>query len=164
MRSRLISVGKAKYIVILATSFACADFRALAAETVNEGLRGDDAINQLHEKEAAIEVTINPEARVSIKRTNAPLTMPQCGKSGAWLVRVINQGFVTAGLNFRTAASSISLETVLPRLTGAVVEYRLLHFMMNETHQMEITLAVDAGSATSDIGGRAILPLLLQCR
>lgn len=129
---------------------------------------GDEAIDQALAGKAALEVTINPEARVSILRTQAPLNMPQCGKSGAWLVRIINQGFVTAGLSFQSvaplSAKLLSLEPVTPRLTGAAVEYRALHFMMNETHQMEVTLGVDAGPATSDIGERAKLPLLLQCK
>lgn len=129
---------------------------------------GDEALNQMLAAKAALEVTINPEARVSITRTKAPLTMPQCGKSGVWLVRIINQGFVTAGLNFRPigalSAELLSLEPVTPRLAGAAVEYRTLHYTMNKTHQMDITLGVDAGPATSDIGERAKLPLLLQCR
>jgi hypothetical protein len=128
----------------------------------------DNDIDQLLQKKAVIEVTINPEARVSIGRTQVPLTMPQCEKSAVWLIRIVNQGFVSARLNFRILAAPpanlVILEPVTPRLTGAAVEYRALHFRVNETRQMDITLGVDAGPATSDIGERARLPVLLQCR
>lgn len=175
------------FLAILGALFCRANSVTLAAGTGNEALfrdaaqlftpaeiatlqqmigqpSSDGAINQLLEKKAAIEVTINPEARISIKRTPAPLTMPPCGKSGVWLIRIVNQGFVTAGLNVRTIESSVSLEPAAPPLSGGAVEYRLLRYTMSEIHQSDITLTVDAGSATSDIGGRAILPLLLQCR
>ena len=152
------------FLSILALMISCAAAGVSASDDVSDALHGDHAIAHLSANEAVIEVTINPEARVSIKRTDAPLPTPQCGQSGAWIIRIVNQGFVTAGLTFHASTDSIKLEPVTPRLTGNEVEYRWLHFVMMEERLVDMTLTVDAGRATSDIGGRAQLPLLLLCR
>src|SRR5438552_1316810 len=47
-------------------------------------------------QKALIEVTINPEARVSVRRTTAPLPLFACGTAEPLLVRIVNQGRVTS--------------------------------------------------------------------
>ena len=126
-----------------------------------------EGVERLLATRASIEVTINPEARVSVARTAASLPQFTCGNTTPWLVRIVNQGRVTSVLNVRllgeVPAKIVSLEPVAPRLAGARLEYRLLMITVTTVRPIDVTLVVDAGPGTDDLGLRSQLPVLVQC-
>ena len=83
------------------------------------------------------------------------------------LIRIVNQGHVTSGLNVRllgeATATAASLHSVEPHLAGASVEYRLLILTVNSVRPIDLTLVVDAGRGTEDLAFRSHLPMLVQC-
>ena len=87
-------------------------------------------VDHIVAQKALIEVTINPEARVSVRRTEAPLPLFACGTAEPLLVRILNQGRVTSNFNIcllqETDASIVVLQPITQHLAGATVEYRLL--------------------------------------
>jgi hypothetical protein len=126
-----------------------------------------EGIDRIVAPKAAIEITINPEARVSVRRTSARLPLFACNVGEPLLVRIVNQGRVSSGLNLRpledVGAKMVILEPIKPRLSGAGVEYRLLMMTVNTVRPIELTLVADAGPGTDDLGFRSQLPLIVKC-
>jgi hypothetical protein len=126
-----------------------------------------ETVERLMASKASIQVTINPEARVSVSRTPAALPLFTCGTAEPLLVRIVNQGRVSSVLSIRlvgeVAAGIVSLAPTAPRLAGASVEYRVLMITLNTVSLIEFTLVVDAGPGTEDLGLRSQLPVLAQC-
>ena len=157
------------------------DARALLASaaarlfTVEEiaGLRrlsdeNDDAsrLDRLLTTRAPLQVTINPEARVSVVRTTAPPPRMTCGGAAPWLVRIVNQGRVGSALNATLVgdvAGPVRLQQTIERLAGAAVEYRVLTMTVATTKPIDVTLAFDVGRGTDDLALRSQLSLLVRC-
>jgi hypothetical protein len=127
----------------------------------------NDGVDQILATHAAIEVTINPEARVSVIRASASLPRFACGIAEPLLIRILNQGRVTSVLNVHllgeATAPAASLNPVTPHLAGASVEYRLLILTVKSVRPIDLTLGVDAGPGTGDLAFRSHLSMLLQC-
>lgn len=144
--------------------FTPAELTQLRALVDNEADIND--IDQLLQTKAPIEISINPEARVSVKRTAAMVPDLSCDKPSPWLVRVVNQGFVTSSLNVFTDDQSIeklaAIEIGKKRLTGSAVEYRILSMKLS-SQPVGATLRFNAGNDTYDLGNRSRLSLLLRC-
>jgi hypothetical protein len=124
-------------------------------------------VDHLVAQKALIEVTINPEARVSVRRTEAPLPLFACGTPEPLLVRIVNQGRVTSNFNIRllqeTDASMVVLQPITQHLAGATVEYRLLTMTVSTVRPYDLTLIADAGPGTNDLGLRSQLSLIVKC-
>lgn len=124
-------------------------------------------VDRVVARKALIEVTINPEARVSVLRTGASLPSFACGAAEPVLVRVINQGHITSNLEMRPLAESetsmVTLGQLTPHLSGAAVEYRLLTLTVDAVHPIDFTLTVNAGPGTDDLGLRSRLSLMVKC-
>lgn len=115
---------------------------------------------------APIQITINPEVRVSVT-LGGPLPMPvTCGQQLALPVRVINQGFLTAPLEvtlIEPAPEHVQLQFGTEPLKGISEEHRILHVTQLQPGPLDITIAFHARGDSSDLGGRDRIHLLLQC-
>jgi hypothetical protein len=124
-------------------------------------------VDRIVAQKAFIEVTINPEARVSVKRTAAPLPFFACGTAEPLLVRIVNEGRVTSSLNLRlrqeTGANMVALGRLTPHLAGAAVEYRLVTMTVDTVRPVDLTLMADAGPGTDDLGLRSQLSIIVKC-
>ena len=116
---------------------------------------------------AAIEVLINPEIRVSVRRLGPPRRTSACGQPVVLLLKIVNHGFATGDLHVVNADTSSNerLTPVLlsPRLTGARTEYRILRIDGIRPTLTDVTLQFNIGPLTADIGNRDQLFLTLQC-
>jgi hypothetical protein len=132
-------------------------------------LKSDDTknIERILTSQSTLELTVNPEARVSIQRTKAGLPEIICGQTTPLLMRIVNQGGVTSRVMSRVtdATSSVRLEDAElgPRLAGASVEYRVLGVILAHQGQVDFTLRFNVGPGTEDLGNRATVSLLVNC-
>ena len=112
-----------------------------------------------------IEVSINPESRVTAHRTTVPLSESRCNVYAEWLIRIDNAGYVTAPLviDVVDAPGSHAMTVKLTRrkLTGAKVEFRVMQVLVEEP--MDATLRFTAGPDSADLGRRAEVPVLVTC-
>jgi hypothetical protein len=121
------------------------------------------AADVLLSRHSAIQVSINPETRVTAEALSLPARA--CPEDSPWIVRVVNDGFATSSLRvIGTPPHLAQVRLSGTRLSGARVEYRLLQVSIPEGGPLEILASFSAGRSTSDLGGRATLPLLLTCR
>jgi hypothetical protein len=117
--------------------------------------------------DAAILITINPEARVSVRLTGklpAPVT---CGTAGEFLLKVINQGFVATALEaelVEPAPEGTSLEFAALPLTGTPEEWRTLRLILTRSGATDLTLAFRTRNDGPDLGGRDRVHFIWRCR
>jgi len=126
-----------------------------------------EEVDQLLARNAHIQISINPEARITARRTEAIASPTECSKPSTWLIRIINEGYVTAPLYVGVSASSAPTKAVIAqdRLTGATVEYRLMRLIVSSARpQEEIAIAFSLGSRSSNTGVLAELPVLSTCK
>lgn len=111
-------------------------------------------------------VTINPEARVSAA-VAAPMPPPKkCGEVTEIVVRVINDGFVTAPLRAAIvggARSRVALHMDIAKLSGAAEDVRQLHLIPLQQEVTDVTVAFSIEDNLGDLGGRDRVHLLVQC-
>ena len=124
-------------------------------------------VDHIVAQKALIEITINPEARVSVRRTTVPLPLFACGTAEPLLVRIVHEGHVTSSFNIRlrqdTDANMVMLGRLTPHLAGATVEYRLLTMTVATVRPVDLTLIADAGLGTDDLGHRSQLSMIVKC-
>jgi|688.fasta_scaffold00821_29 hypothetical protein len=136
-------------------------------------------------------VSINPESRVKVAAGQANAILVEKGWR-TFLVKVINEGGVTAPLRFtspqaqpmvRPSSSAadpemkitpaeakrrwldIALpvqEPMVPNLSGLKVEYRVVQLYARDAGAWEATLAFDVGQGSQDLGFRSEVPILFR--
>jgi hypothetical protein len=130
-------------------------------------LNRTEGVDRLAASKATIEVTINPEARVSVSRTGVQLPPFTCGVAEPLLVRIVNLGHVSSVLNAQlvggSATGKVSLGQISPHLSGASVEYRLMMLRLSSLQPLDLSIAIDAGPGTDDLSLRSQFSLLLRC-
>jgi hypothetical protein len=126
-----------------------------------------EGIDRIAASKATIEVTINPEARVSVSRTGVKFSPFTCGIAEPLLVRIVNLGHVSSTLNAQllgdSATRKVSLGHISPHLSGAGVEYRLLMLKINSLQPSDLTIVIDAGPGTDDLSLRSQFSSVLRC-
>jgi hypothetical protein len=120
------------------------------------------------DEKAPIEITINPEVRVSVARSDAGLPPPApCGEALEVPVHIVNRGFLTAPLE-ATLADSVpegaSVWFSAEPLTGVQEERRTLRITLTKPGLVDVTVAFRAKRDISDLGGRDRIHLLVECR
>lgn len=119
----------------------------------------------LNPQAAVLGVIINPEGRVSVDRLPGHLQPPRCGATSSWLIRVTNEGFVTAPLWLKKLdGPGVQVELDDRKLSGAANEYRVLRVRVDTPREVDVTLQFDVGRDTADLGTRAQVHLLMSCR
>ncbi len=138
-------------------------------------------------------VEINAESRVHVVQGPLPAQLLEMGWR-TFLVKVSNQAGVTAPLRasspnalpmVKGSNSSANPKLVispaesqrrwldmalvagpplLPSLSGAPLEYRVLQLYSRDSGQREATIAFDVGQGTQDLGFRNEIPILFECK
>lgn len=130
-----------------------------------------------------LQIQINPESRVKVIRGLARATL-NADQENLFLVRVVNEGGVTAPLNLsgpnlaiedghassernrwlRATVLAVGPSDQSPRLSGRPVEYLVLDLTTRHTGMREATLAFDVGQGTQDLGFRGECAVLFRRR
>lgn len=149
------------------------------------------AIQKALDPHALAVVTINPEARVKVTRGPADVTLQQAGWVPV-LVKIVNEATVKktlrltspqSGAVYAGAGRQAKDPKVDPKiverfaqvemfqnppmtrdLSGLMVEYAIALIYSTEAGQREITLALDIGQGTQDLGFRAEVPILFTVK
>jgi hypothetical protein len=111
--------------------------------------------------EAAITVTINPEARVSVERGPPPRPV-DCGAATRLPVRVLNEGRVTAPLRASLVSGDVAMAFEAIPLSGLAEERRTLEITVTGPDPADVTLAFSVSRDPGDGGARA--HLLIRCK
>jgi hypothetical protein len=115
---------------------------------------------------APIVITINPEARVSVKLGGAlPAPVP-CGKPADLSVKIVNQGFVTSRLEAEFAGGDpdgAQLQFHPEPLRGVPEEVRQLQIILTNPGVTDLTIVFRAHNHTADLGGRNRVHFLMRC-
>src|SRR5438874_2270900 len=116
--------------------------------------------------EPPIEITINPEARVSVTpRGVLPPPVP-CGSAADLRVKVVNRGFVTAPLEAAFVGyvpHGATLALPSEPLKGEPEELRTLHITLTEPGAIDLTISFKLRNDVFDLGGRDRVHFLLRC-
>lgn len=115
---------------------------------------------------AAIQITINPEARVSASMSGKLPPPAPCGTPTDLRVRIVNQAFVTAALEAElvgTVPAELVLEFLHAPLTGAREEFRQLRLTVAHPGSIDVTIAFRARHHEPDLAGRNRVHFLLRC-
>lgn len=120
--------------------------------------------------ESAIQITINPEARVSAALVGALLPVAACGTPSNLSVKVINQGFVTARLEAQLVGDltpGVTLDFGAAPLQGVPQELRELRITLTKRGLTDLTIAFkahnDIPDVGADLGGRDRVHFLMRC-
>lgn len=147
-----------------------------SAKPFTAALLMKDAIEmqQAIDPQVAVLVTINPESRVKVTRGPAALQL-NIGWQNPVLVKVINEAGVTTALEAKLQGPAtlrsrfMEVPALFPeqvagtrQLSGGTVEYRVLLFQSDVSGKVEVSLTLEAGQGTQDLGMRASLPLLVD--
>jgi hypothetical protein len=113
-------------------------------------------------------VTINPESRVSVVAGAAAARLVE-GDWSVFLVKVVNEAGVTAPLRAMSSEKEIEVEVyadrpLVPRLSGVVLEYRILLVKSGLVGPVASVFSFDVGQGSQDIGFRSDLPLAFIAR
>lgn len=115
--------------------------------------------------EAPIQITINPEGRVSVASAGA---LPPPGPHGTPIVfriAIVNQAFVTSRLEAQLVGNPLAGATLdfhPAPLTGAPRETRTLQLTLPSAGQIDLTIAFRLRHESPDLGGRDRIHLLLR--
>lgn len=115
---------------------------------------------------APITVTINPESRVSVIRTDIALPQGACGVAIQLVIRIFNEAYVTAPLQvllIDPIDKDIKVEFPSEPLKGAMEESRTLRLTLRDPGLTDITISFREKNETPDLGGRDRVHLLAQC-
>ena len=113
-----------------------------------------------------IQITINPEGRVSVL-FRGPFPPPAaCGAPVDLAVRIVNLGFITGRLEARLvgAPAGSELEFGSEALKGTPEEARPLRLKLKHPGTTDLTIAFRIRNERPDLGGRDRIHLLVQCR
>ena len=116
--------------------------------------------------EAPIQITINPEARVSVALAGAlPQPVP-CGTAVDFSVKILNQGFITSRLEaelVRNTPVDVNLDFHPEPLKGVREELRHLRITLTRPDPTDLTIAFRAHNEAPDLGGRDRIHFVMHC-
>ena len=124
------------------------------------------AENKTIPQEPAIQITINPEARVSVALAGAlPRPVP-CGTAADFSVKVLNQGFITSRLEAEfvgDAPAGVNLDFHPAPLKGVREEFRHLRVTLTRPDPTDLTITFRAHNGVPDLGGRDRVHFVMHC-
>lgn len=138
-------------VALLATAYAYAD---------------DLAPKAIVDNPASIEITINPEVRVSATLTGALLPPLHCGATAHLSVKIVNHGFLTARLEADLVGNvppGVAFDFHPVPLRGIPEEYRDLQITLENPEPTDLTIAFRARDYAPDLAGRNRVHILLHC-
>ena len=127
----------------------------------------DDHAVRVEDSAAPINITINPESRISVLLSGQLPPPTQCGAVTELRVRIINQGFVTARLEAELVGDppppGAAIDFRPEPLKGLPEEFRSLHVTMTQPGFSDLTISFKAHNGARDLGGRDRIHLLMRC-
>jgi hypothetical protein len=125
-----------------------------------------EAQNKTVPQEAHIQITINPEARVSVALAGAlPQPVP-CGTPADFSVKILNQGFITSRLEAEIVGDTpagVSLDFHPAPLRGVREEFRHLRITLTRPDPTDLTITFKAHNEVPDLGGRDRVHFVMHC-
>ena len=138
----------------------------LVAQTVDMGHDHHHAMSNMSMHQAPIEISINPEARVSVA-LGAPMPgRNTCGQPITLPVRIMNDSFITASLEARLVGnvpSGVTLGFHPAPLSGKSEEQRQITITLAEPGTKDLTISFKAHNDIPDLGGRDRVHFLMKC-
>jgi len=117
------------------------------------------------ETNAPIAVTINPEARVNVARSGAPIGTLTPGEWHPIAVTVVNDGFVTGPLVVESEpVSGLQLEVPAHELTGEHRQETVFWVRLDAPTVVDVTLTFRALGALGGLANHSTVDLLLSAR
>jgi hypothetical protein len=117
------------------------------------------------ETDAPIAVTINPEARVNVARSGAPIGTLNPGEWHTLAVTVVNDGFVTGPLTVEAEpVSGLQVELPTDELTGAHRQDTAFRVRLDTPTVVDVTLTFRALGALGGLANHSTINLLLSAR
>ena len=124
------------------------------------------AENKTAPQEPAIQITINPEARVSVTLAGAlPRPVP-CGTAADFAVNILNQGFITSRLEAEFVGDTpadVNLDFAPAPLKGVREEFLHLRITLTRPDPTDLTIAFKAHNEVPDLGGRDRVHFVMHC-
>lgn len=113
--------------------------------------------------DAPIAVTINPEARVNVARSGAPVGVLTPGEWHTISVTVVNDGFVTGPLAVEAEpVRGHELDQVVHELTGEHRQDAVFRVRLAEPTMVDVTLSFRALGALGGLANHSTVNLLLS--
>ena len=117
------------------------------------------------ETDAPLAVTINPEARVNVARSGAPIGTLKPGEWHTLAVTVVNDGFVTGPLAIEAEpVSGLRLELPAHELTGEHRQEAAFRVKLDAPTVVDVTLTFRALGALGGLANHSTVNLLLSAR
>ncbi len=117
------------------------------------------------ETDAPLAVTINPEARVNVARSGAPIGTLKPGEWHTLDVTVVNDGFVTGPLAIEAEpVRGVQLDLPLHELTGEHRQDAALRVRLDAPTVVDVTLTFRALGALGGLANHSTVNLLLSAR
>ena len=138
----------------------CALFIAVPAFTLVK------AQNRAASQEAPIQITINPEARVSVALAGSLPPPVPCGTAADFSVKILNQGFITSRLEAEFVGDTpegVNLDFHSEPLKGLREEFRHLRITLERPGPADLTIAFKAHNEVPDLGGRDRIHFVMHC-
>jgi len=127
--------------------------------------RGDTAAGSL--ADPPFKVTINPEARVSVRQSGNLPSAKSCGFPTEFLIAIDNQGMVTGQLEAELISDPLAkaaLNFYPEPLSGAPKETRRLYITLKEqSGVVDLTIAFRLKGVNAELGGRDRVHFLMHC-
>ncbi|MEU8221619.1 hypothetical protein [Kribbella sp. NPDC048915] len=115
--------------------------------------------------DAPIAVTINPEARVNVARSGAPVGTLTPGEWHPIAVTVVNDGFVTGPLAVSCdPVRGLEVEQPWPELTGEHRQENVFRVRLDAPGVVDVTLTFSALQALGGLALHSTVNLLLTAR
>lgn len=124
------------------------------------------AQNKGTHQEAPIQITINPEARVSVALAGTLPDPVPCGTAADFSVRVLNQGFITSRLEAELVGdppAGVQLDFHPVPLKGVPEEFRHLLVTLTRPDPIDLTITFKAHNEVPDLGGRDRVHFVMHC-
>jgi hypothetical protein len=117
------------------------------------------------ETDAQLAVTINPEARVNVSRSGAPIGTLKPGEWHTLAVTVVNDGFVTGPLAIEAEpVSGLQLDLPNHELTGEHRQEAAFRVRLDAPTVVDLTLTFRALGALGGLANHSTVNLLLSAR
>ena len=124
------------------------------------------AENKTVPQEAPIQITINPEARVSVALAGTLPDPVPCGTAADFSVKILNQGFVTSRLEAEFVGGTpagVNLDFHPAPLKGVREEIRHLRITLTKPDPTDLTITFKAHNEIPDLGGRDRVHFVMHC-
>ena len=135
-------------------------FMSVAALTV---IKAEDKATP---QEAPIQITINPEARVSVALSGTLPSPVPCGTAADLSVKILNLGFITSRLEAEFVGDTpagVNLDFHPAPLKGSREEFRNLRITLSKPEPTDLTIRFKAHNEVPDLGGRDRIHFVMRC-